>query len=113
MNVKDYIIICLLVLLSIVGFSLYNDRGRTDANGADIRQFKQSQLAIAEQLNTIELGLADTKKSVERIESRLDASISITDTIAERNSDSAERIQDSNELIAEGRGILQKIRERK
>lgn len=113
MNVKDYIIIALLVILSIVGFSLYHNRGRTDANGTDIRQLKQNQLAIAEQLNTIELGLADTKKSVERIENRIDASITITDTIAERNSDSTERIQDSNELITEGRGILQKIRERK
>ena len=113
MNVKDYIIIALLVILSIVGFSLYNDRGRTDANGADIRQFKQSQLAIAEQLNTIELGLTDIKKSVDGIQVRIDKAESITDTIAERNSDSAERIQDSNELITEGRGILQKIRERK
>ena len=113
MNVKDYIIIALLVILSIVGFSLYNDRGRTDANGTDIRQFKQSQLAIAEQLNTIELGLAGIKKSVDGIQSRIDKAESVTDTIAERNSDSAERIKDSNELITEGRGILQKIRERK
>ena len=113
MNVKDYIIIALFVILSIVGFSLYHNRNGTDANGTDIRQLAEHQRAITEQLDTIQLGLADAKKSVDRIESRIDKAETITDTITERNNDSTKRIESNNELIAEGRAILQKIRERK
>ena len=114
MNVKDYIHIALLVIVvAALGICIHGYRERTDKIGTDIRRIEQQQSRVTEQLESIGVGLADAKKSVDTIQSRIDSATSTVDAITERNSDSAERIKDRAGLIAEGKEICKQIRERK
>ena len=114
MNVKNYIHIAMLVIVvATLCLCVHHYRERTNKAGTDFRSIEQRQSAVTSELESVSVGLAGSQKSVDRIESRIDSATVTVDNGAKLNSDSTKRVESSASLIAEGKAICKKVRERK
>ena len=106
---KAYSIIAIavaVVLLYFVGGYLH-DNGRT-ANDTrkQLESLRESQQRIDGQFRTISEGLSKSVVRTEVVERTVES-------VADRNADSAKRIEESKRIISESKSILQDIRKQK
>ena len=106
---KSYSIIAVVVavvLLYFVGSYIY-DNGRT-ANDirAELESLRESQQRINGQFRTISEGLGKSVVRTEVVERTVES-------VADRNADSANRIEESKRIISESKSILSDIRKTK
>ena len=106
-EIKNYIIIALLVACVAFGWFLWRDISDNRATITSIRteleSVGKSQQRIINQLDSISSGLGKSIVRTEVIERTVE-------TVADRNADSKERIDQSKRIISDSKSILESIR---
>lgn len=104
---KNYIIIALLVAVCAFGWLLFRDLSDNGKSIKSVRteleQVRESQQRIIGQLDSISSGLGKSIVRTEVIERTVE-------TVADRNADSKERIDQSKRIISDSKSILTDIR---
>ena len=103
---KSYSIIAVIlacVLVYFVGSYISDNGNATNAIRAELDSVGKSQQRIINQLGNISSGLGKSVVRTEVIERTVES-------VADRNTDSAERINRSKQIISDSKSILESIR---
>ena len=104
---KNYIIVALLVACVAFGWILFrdiSDNGKSiQSVRSELDQVRESQQRIIGQLDSISSGLGKSIVRVETVERTVE-------TVADRNTDSTERIDRSKQIISDSKQLLETIR---
>ena len=106
---KSYSIIAVavaVILLYFVGSYISDNRATVNDTRKQLESLRESQQRIIGQLDNISSGLGKSIVRTEVIERTVES-------VADRNNDSAERIEESKRIISESQSILQDIRKQK